>query len=654
MAVQTNTFKGARYVPKFADPIEWSADNSYEAIESVQHNGFTYLSKQPVPAGVQIDNEEFWLLWADPNAQMEQLRQEVVTYAGTVEDLSKVAAHSFETVADMKAYNDFLSGDICHTNGFHTSGDGGAAWYVISATGTANEMDVIACGDLFANLIIVENHATPEMFGAYGDNSHDDYASIQQMFNSNASVFNFRENRYMISQAIEINRSDITVFGNGATIECGNISAFAIQNTSHNIVINGFEFNVEYVPNQSEYSNFGIGILSASATAEYEAHDIKISNCAFDGGVFGIAATSCANLNIDTCIFKNQVYVPNDLAGGYGVLLQSCVNVSIENCIGVAGDYSRHHIYVSVSQAKTDNIPCKNVIIENCAFDNSNMTLFGSSFYSPNTTAVNVRHCYGLHVGNCSVYRGTALIAFIDEDGEITGAKVENCMTVNSRYLSSAASEAKYSYNVVGSDNRTDVIFDNCLTVNADSLFSDANLVGRYITFKNCDVNYRIQIGEIENIVIENVGCKGNASIEYIGTNKPLKGSFKNIRPIGTATYLELPLCRTENNKVSKDLYSYDMKTGFYFVADGSIRRPDKMRIPITTELDGSSIIVTFPTLRERPNIIMMPAGNSDTSVFSINTFDGTLANNQVRINKFGLDGVQKASGALTGQMTVA
>ena len=88
MAVQTNTFKGARYVPKFADPIEWSAENSYEAIESVQHNGFTYLSKQPVPAGVQIDNTEFWLEWADPNAQMEQLRQEVDGYVDTVEELS--------------------------------------------------------------------------------------------------------------------------------------------------------------------------------------------------------------------------------------------------------------------------------------------------------------------------------------------------------------------------------------------------------------------------------------------------------------------------------------------------------------------------------------------------------------------------------------
>lgn len=85
MTVQTTTFKGARYIVKFHDPIEWADTESYEAIEAVQHEAFTYISKQPVPAGVQIDNEEFWLLWADPNAQMEQLRQLV---SGYVDDVS--------------------------------------------------------------------------------------------------------------------------------------------------------------------------------------------------------------------------------------------------------------------------------------------------------------------------------------------------------------------------------------------------------------------------------------------------------------------------------------------------------------------------------------------------------------------------------------
>ena len=97
----TTTFKGARYITKFADPIEWDATRAYEAIESVQYNGFTYISKQPVPVGVQIDNEAFWLLWADPNAQMEQLRQLVSQYADDVDTLENSVNSLNNTVSDL-------------------------------------------------------------------------------------------------------------------------------------------------------------------------------------------------------------------------------------------------------------------------------------------------------------------------------------------------------------------------------------------------------------------------------------------------------------------------------------------------------------------------------------------------------------------------
>lgn len=75
--VQTTTFPGARYVTKFADPIEWDSSNAYEAIEAVQHQGFSYISKRPVPAGIEITDTRYWLLWADPNAQIGSLREDL-------------------------------------------------------------------------------------------------------------------------------------------------------------------------------------------------------------------------------------------------------------------------------------------------------------------------------------------------------------------------------------------------------------------------------------------------------------------------------------------------------------------------------------------------------------------------------------------------
>lgn len=234
--MSTETFKGARYIPKFYG--NWTDEIGYEAIGVVKHNAFTYISKQPVPAGVQIDNTDFWLLWADPNAQMEELRQIFMQYVDTVEELSGVVgqwadelaaeiearkldiekAHVFETVADMKNGDNLSVGAICHTNGFHTSGDGGAAWYVITDSGTANEMDVIACGDLFANLII-DNIINVKQLGAISDTSADEFeffkrTSIIANEKNGCSIY-IPAGTYLISKTLWI-PSNTTLYGDGA------------------------------------------------------------------------------------------------------------------------------------------------------------------------------------------------------------------------------------------------------------------------------------------------------------------------------------------------------------------------------------------------------------------------------------------------------
>lgn len=68
---------GARYIPIFADPIEWNTSNSYERLTIVQHQGDTYISKIDVPANTPITNETYWILFATFNAQYETLRSRV-------------------------------------------------------------------------------------------------------------------------------------------------------------------------------------------------------------------------------------------------------------------------------------------------------------------------------------------------------------------------------------------------------------------------------------------------------------------------------------------------------------------------------------------------------------------------------------------------
>lgn len=78
---------GARYVPLFADPIQWDNTNSYEPLTVVMNLGTSYVSRQWVPAGIAIDNEDYWIAWADYNAQIEQYRQEVQAFDGRIDTL---------------------------------------------------------------------------------------------------------------------------------------------------------------------------------------------------------------------------------------------------------------------------------------------------------------------------------------------------------------------------------------------------------------------------------------------------------------------------------------------------------------------------------------------------------------------------------------
>ena len=70
-----NVYVGHRYVPKITG--EWDNANLYEPLSIVQYQGASYTSRQYVPVGVDITNEEYWVVTGNYNAQVEQYRQEV-------------------------------------------------------------------------------------------------------------------------------------------------------------------------------------------------------------------------------------------------------------------------------------------------------------------------------------------------------------------------------------------------------------------------------------------------------------------------------------------------------------------------------------------------------------------------------------------------
>lgn len=100
---QYNTYVGARYVPKFANPVEWDNTKQYEPLTIVTNQGNSYTSTTFVPIGTAITNTMYWAPTGNYNAQVEQYRQEVLAYNNRISLLETINA---KNILELGAKND--------------------------------------------------------------------------------------------------------------------------------------------------------------------------------------------------------------------------------------------------------------------------------------------------------------------------------------------------------------------------------------------------------------------------------------------------------------------------------------------------------------------------------------------------------------------
>lgn len=111
----TKQYIGSRYVPIFADPIEWDKTLTYEPLTIVIHQGSSYTSRQYVPSGVDITDDTYWALTGNYNAQVEQYRREVASKLDTV-------AHD-DTLKGSGTKKDPITINLNHTNQMRDGGN---------------------------------------------------------------------------------------------------------------------------------------------------------------------------------------------------------------------------------------------------------------------------------------------------------------------------------------------------------------------------------------------------------------------------------------------------------------------------------------------------------------------------------------------------
>lgn len=105
-------YVGARYVPLFANPAQWSSEREYEPLTIVLYQGNSFTSMQYVPIGIEITNEEFWAQTGNYNAQIEQYRQEVREYTKKVATLENTQTQQGATIESLKSTTENLGNSV--------------------------------------------------------------------------------------------------------------------------------------------------------------------------------------------------------------------------------------------------------------------------------------------------------------------------------------------------------------------------------------------------------------------------------------------------------------------------------------------------------------------------------------------------------------
>lgn len=329
---------GARYVPMFADPLDWDKTKTYEPLTIVLYQGNSYTSRQSVPSGIEITNGEFWAETGNYNAQIEQYRAEVQTFDARI---------------------------TANENAITTKADKNAIDPIYANITTDNAED---------NTTAFNNFATTKnsiVFGYSGEYNFTDLIFGNQDFiDFNGSIINANSitiNKKNLKANKVIIKNGFLNLTNGITInDTYNVSIedCIINTTGNGITINNSESSDAFINNcliENKISNSATGIIT-------NGDDNKFSNLRIYGYKIGIDHKNKNNFleNVHFLITDGNLRVDENLIANDNVL-----KCTMNNCY-----CDSYGIYVRQTNNNPVQLLCNNLHIHSWIKNIGNAALF--------------------------------------------------------------------------------------------------------------------------------------------------------------------------------------------------------------------------------------------------------------------------------------
>ena len=341
---------------KYADPIQWNISTQYEANTVVIDDltGVAYISVQPVPSGVSINNTDYWtpvftldLVNLNKNITLRNDgNSHNATFTSVIGDWVIVGGQLYKVIQDIPVYTAYVVGynieiytvelfikdyvnailtaigDLDDLNTSDKTSVVNAINDVLTTIGDLNDLNTIDKTSVVNAINSTIFYVRPEMFGAVGDGVTDDTTAINEALAHHNVLFN-PGSTYLVSNNLTVLSNSI-IIGHGATIKIADNSAIenGIFNLDYvdNVNIVGFNFdsniaNQAGIPYDQESKFYNTFIYC------FHASNFNILDCNFIGIYSAcIKIYGCGGTNtIENCIFTGDT--------GVTQYLQFCIHL---------------------------------------------------------------------------------------------------------------------------------------------------------------------------------------------------------------------------------------------------------------------------------------------------------------------------------------